>query len=151
MFFSRLCQTIFLGALALTGLLSVAPVVEAQTNDSVGFCLPISNNVNTSIGLIRFDTYYDNPQWNKLEKASYDPVPFQGNYNICDNIGYSLGSFYIVQAQLYYIDSNGTHVVMNDTHRTVYFNTNKPRVTADWVNQGLDVWQVMLSCSDSGC
>jgi hypothetical protein len=113
--------------------------------------MPISNNVDPSYGLIRMDTYYDNPTWYALEKASYDPVPYQGNYNICDNIGFSVGSRYYVRAQLYVVNENGTQVFLNDTHELVYFNVKIPRATVAWAQNGLDPGFINIYCSDNGC
>jgi len=143
----------FVCALAVVGMtlgMGVDPVV-AQTNSSVGFCMPISNNVDTSHGLIRMDTYYDNPTWYALEKASYDPVPYGGNYNICDDIGFSVGSRYYVRAQLYTVNENGTQVFLNDTHELVYFNVHIPRATVAWAQNGLDPGFINIYCSDDGC
>jgi hypothetical protein len=148
--FSRLCKVALMGlALVCSPLLSSS--VQAQSNStntssSIGFCLPISNNVPTAIGFVRFDTFYDNPTWNALEKASYDPVPYQGNYQICDNVGFAVGSWYWVEVQVYYTNDAGAHVVWNDSHVHMYFNPFIPRVTVDWLSPGIDVW-----CSDSAC
>jgi hypothetical protein len=146
--FSRICQTVFLGALALFGCTLTMPV-QAQSNNSIGYCMPVSNNVNTSTGLVRIDTYYDNPTWDALQKASYDPVPYQGNYGVCDSVGFAVGSFYYVRARVYYINDAGDHVFWNDSHVHVYFNPFIPRVTVDWQNTpypSINMW-----CSDSGC
>jgi hypothetical protein len=145
-YLTRFCRTALVAVLALTTL--TAPVL-AQ-NDSIGFCLPISNNVPNLFNnsLIRMDTYYDSVQWNALEKASYDPVPYQGNYEICDSVGFSVGSWYYVQAQAYSIAENGSHIVWNDTHVHVYFNPARPRVTVEW-NESIP--EIREWCSNSGC
>jgi len=150
--FTRFCKVALLGALALFGATTCITPVVAQsnsTNNSIGFCMPVSNNVPLSVGLVRMDTYYDNPTWDALQKASYDPVPYQGNYGICDSVGFAVGSWYYVRARVYYINDAGDHVFWNDSHVHVYFNPFIPRVTVDWQNTpypSINVW-----CSDSGC
>jgi hypothetical protein len=142
--FSRICRVLLLGALALTGLVSSV--------SAVGFCLPVSNAVPTSAGEIRIDTFYNNgTQWNGQEKASYDPVPYNTVVNICDNVGFALGSSYYVEAQLYTTSSNGTRVVLNDTHTLVYFGAPLPTVTANWVQPPTGSPYVQLACTNGGC
>jgi hypothetical protein len=144
MFFSRLCQTIFLGALALTGLVS-----SVNAN---GFCLSVSNEVPSTLGQIRMDTFYNNnTQWNGQEKASYDPVPYNTVVSICDTVGFALGSSYYVEAQLYTTSSNGSRVILNDTHTLVYFGVPLPTVTANWVQPPIGSPYVQLTCTDGDC
>jgi hypothetical protein len=75
-----------------------------STSTSIGYCLPIRNNIKPSVVKhVKFDTFYSNGLG---EKASMDPTPNCTSTSICDNIGYSIGSFYTVEAILY--ANNGT-------------------------------------------
>lgn len=115
------------------------------SNATVGYCLPIGNNIPQSVGTVRMDTYYGSVNCCGPEKRSQDPVPPCSSGEICDDIGYSMGSWYWIAAWL--TAPNGTELC---TKKTLYFdfNVHRPRET---INYDASANNCYWTCSDGAC